>query len=106
MADTTTPKTGATPGNSPFIFSHTKAPWTAERGCIFAGEVSIAQVFSGAVATQAEADANARLIASAPALLGAMVALMFAALDDDPAVTAQALRQAVAVLALVEGSVA
>ncbi|MGS0756204.1 hypothetical protein ACVBEH_17115 [Roseateles sp. GG27B] len=55
--------------------ANTPGPWIAERGCIFAGEVSIAQVFSGAVATQAEANSNAQLLASAPALLAALVYL-------------------------------
>jgi hypothetical protein len=55
--------------------ANTPGPWTTERGCIFAGEVSIAQVYGGAVATQAEADANAQLLTSAPALLAALVYL-------------------------------
>jgi hypothetical protein len=103
MANTTASKTGASLGNSRIVF--TPGPWTADNGCIYASGRPVALAYSTTVSAQ-ESDANARLIASAPALLGAMVALMFAALDDDPAVTAQALRQAVAVLALVEGGAA
>ena len=102
MADTF-PQSGK-PGNSPIVL-HTPGPWTADDGCIYASGTPVALAYSTTVSAQ-ESDANARLIASAPALLGAMVALMFAALDDDRAVTAQALRQAVAVLALVEGGAA
>ncbi len=105
MADTTAPKTGATPGNSTIVF-HTPGPWTAERGCIYAENVVLAEVYSGATDTILEARANARLMAASPALLGAVVSLVFAAMDTDPAVMAQALRQAVGALALVEGSAA
>ncbi len=101
MANTTASKTGKT-GNSPIVL-HTPGPWTADDGCIYASGTPVALAYSTTVSAQ-ESDANARLIASAPALLGAMVALMFAALDDDPADTAQALRQAVGALALVEAS--
>jgi hypothetical protein len=103
MANTTASKTGA-PGNSRIVF-HTPGPWTADDGCIYASGTPVALAYSTTVSAQ-ESDANARLMAASPALLGAVVALVFAVMDDDPAVMAQALRQAVGALALVEGGAA
>ena len=108
MANTTASKTGK-PGNSPIVF-HTQGPWTANGCRVLASPPGWQDVDIGFALdiypTKRAAQANARLMAASPALLGAVVSLMFAALDDDPAVTAQALRQAVAVLALVEGCAA
>lgn len=54
---------------------HTPSPWRADRRSIVAGNgVCIAEVFSGAAASLAEADANEHLIAAAPELLEAALA--------------------------------
>jgi hypothetical protein len=107
MADTF-PQSGK-PGNSPIVL-HTPGPWTANGCRVLASPPGWQDVDIGYAMdiypTKRAAQANARLMAASPALLGAVVSLVFAALDDDPAVTAQALRQAVAVLVLVEGGAA
>ena len=57
--------------------AHTPGPWRADRRAILAtdpvmGLVQIAEVFSGAADSLAQADANQRLIAAAPDLLEAL----------------------------------
>ena len=103
-ANTTASQSG-TPGNSP-IFFHTQGPWRAADGCIYAGDAPIALVYRTTLASRAEADANARLIAASPALLSAVIGLVMAVLAGGTEVLNQAMRQAVASLALVEGSAA
>ena len=105
MTDTLKPGTpGNTPVSSVFCAGHTPGDWTTERGDIFAGDYRIAQVFSGATETQAESDANARLMAAAPDLLAAvlaLLALMAAMLGGEHALQAEAMRKAAVVLALI-----
>ena len=94
-------KTG-TPGNTPF-FMHTAAPWSAERGCIYVGEGAavrcLAEVYGGAVASDAEAHADARLMAASPELLAALLALLDANHSDEPVRVARTARAGLALLA-------
>jgi hypothetical protein len=105
MADTF-PQSGK-PGNSRIVL-HTPGPWTANGCRVLASPPGWQDIDIGFALdnypTKRAAQANARLMAASPALLGAVVALVFAVMDDDPAVMAQALRQAVGALVLVEGS--
>jgi hypothetical protein len=100
MADTVF-KTG-TPGNLSPFFTHTAAPWHAERGCIYVGEGNavhcLAEVYGGAVASKAEADADARLIATAPELLASLLALLDANHSGEPVRVARAVRSGLALL--------
>lgn len=71
---------------------HSPGPWTADRRQITdAGKAVIASTFSGACYSLEQCDANDRLIAAAPELLGALVDLLKfmdpCEMDDDvPAV--------------------
>ena len=100
MADTAF-KTG-TPGNLSPFFTHTAAPWHAERGCIYVGEGNavhcLAEVYGGAVATKAESDADARLIAASPELLASLLALLDANHSGEPVRVARAVRSGLALL--------
>jgi hypothetical protein len=106
MADTAF-KTG-TPGNFPPFFTHTAAPWHAERGCIYVGEGNavhcLAEVYGGAVATKAEADADARLIAASPELLASLLALLDANHSGEPVRIARAVWTGLALLARLSNS--
>ncbi|MDC8772328.1 hypothetical protein [Roseateles albus] len=97
----------ASAGNSPFSI-HTPGPWSTERGQIYAGSVCLAEAFSGAANSQAEALANARLMAAAPELLAALLALVDVMIEGDTGDTDSsiALFEAVAVITPLAGEVA
>jgi hypothetical protein len=104
MADTVF-KTG-TPGNSPFI-RHTPGPWRTAKSGIFAGHTFLAHVSGGTqIATEAEVDANAQLIAAAPELLASLLALLDANHSGEPVRVARAVRSGLALLVRLASSAA
>ncbi len=105
MADTT--KTG-TPGNSPAAtVPHTPGPWTASGCRVLASPPGWPDLDIGYALdihpTKRAALANARLMAASPALLAALLALVGAVRDGEPALMAVATLGAVAALALAVG---
>lgn len=102
MADTAF-KSG-TPGNTPFI-PHTPGPWRTAKSGIFAGHTFLAHVSGGTqIATEAEVDANAHLLAAAPELLASLLALLDANHSGEPVRIARAVWTGLALLARLSNS--
>lgn len=81
---------------------HTPGPWRADRRSILAGNVRcIAEVYSGAAESLAQADANKRLIAAAPDLLDVVIRLLRE--DADGEFTIGLIEDARAAIAKAEG---